>query len=65
MTIEVNDVDESRLSVAASNADADLALTRIAPHGARPTYVHPNWAWASPKGLYDWMDSNSPFIGLE
>lgn len=60
----MNDRYESRLSVAVGSADPKPVPDRLTPVLARDVETLPNWAWVTPQGHYDWMDSNSPFIDL-
>jgi hypothetical protein len=60
----MNDRYESILSVAVGSADSKPVPDRFTPVRARDVKTPPNWAWATPRDHYDWMDSTSPFIDL-
>ncbi len=61
----MNDGHESRLSVAVGSADSKPVPDGFSGVRERDVETPPIWAWATPQGRYDWMDSNSPFIDLE
>ncbi len=60
----MNDLYESRQSVAVGSTDSKHVSDWFTQVRTRDINTCSNRVWATPRGQYDWMDSSSPFIDL-